>query len=108
MRTVSRYGTAGYIEDLPSLNQGRYNHGCGAYTDDSGEQVIAITLHYTVYYQQYYQVLMVAGGWGGSNYLSSTEMLTRTSSTWVMVNNLPRRISGVRGVTLGNILYMTG
>ena len=37
MRTVSRYSTAGHIEDLPSLNQGRENHGCGAYTDDSGE-----------------------------------------------------------------------
>ena len=43
MRTVSRYGSAGHIEDLPSLNQGRYGHGCGAYTDDSGEQVIVIT-----------------------------------------------------------------
>ena len=43
LRTVSRYGTGGHIEDLPSLNQGRINHGCGAYTDDSGEQVIVIT-----------------------------------------------------------------
>merc|ERR1719250_610119 len=27
LHTVSRYGTAGHIEDLPSLNQGRYRHG---------------------------------------------------------------------------------
>ena len=43
-RTVSRYGSEGHIEDLPSLNQGRQNHGCGAYTDDNGEQVIVIAL----------------------------------------------------------------
>ena len=42
LHIVSRYGTAGHIEDLPSLNQGRYSHGCGSYTDDSGEQVIVI------------------------------------------------------------------
>ena len=43
LRTVSRYGTAGHLEDLPSLNQGRAGHGCGAYTGDNGEQVIVIT-----------------------------------------------------------------
>jgi len=94
-RTVSRYGSAGHIEDLPSLNQGRYHHGCGAYTDDSGEQVF-----------------LVAGGGrreqGWYIRLTSTEVLTRTSSAWESVNNLPRKIAGVRGVTLGNTLYMTG
>ena len=39
---VSRYGTSGYMEDLPSLNQGRYDHGCGAYYGDDGTQVIVI------------------------------------------------------------------
>ena len=38
--TVSRYGTQGYIEDLPSLVVGRYMHGCGSYLRDSdGTQV---------------------------------------------------------------------
>ena len=46
-RTVSRYGTTGHIEDLPSLNRKRFHHGCGVYTDDNGEQVI-VTLHYTL------------------------------------------------------------
>ena len=54
-------------------------------------------------------MFLVAGGYDDDDgRLSSTEMLTRTSSAWVMVNSLPRKISGVRGVTLGNILYMTG
>jgi len=83
---VSRYGTAGHIVDLPSLNQGRHGHGCGSYTDDSGEQVF-----------------LVAGG----SYIS-TEMLTSTSSAWVMVKSLPRKVTTVGSVTLGNIIYITG
>jgi len=92
-RIVSRYGTGGHIEDLPSLNHGRENHGCGAYTDDSGEQVF-----------------LVAGGVDGlgSGLTSSTELLPRGSSAWVTVNNLPRKMYGGRGATLGTDLYMTG
>ena len=40
MQTVSRYGTQGFLEDLPSLNVGRYYHGCGAYLKDDGAQVL--------------------------------------------------------------------
>ena len=54
-------------------------------------------------------MFLVAGGKDDhSNRLNSAEMLTRTSSAWVMVNNLPRKMDGVRGVTLGGVLYMTG
>jgi len=92
LRIVSRYSTSGHLEDLPSLNQGRRSHGCGAYTDDSGQQVF-----------------LVAGGQDDKYHkIASTEMLTRTSSAWVMVNNLPRKLSYLRGVTLGGVLYMTG
>jgi len=97
LRTVSRYGTSGHLEDLPPLNQGRFWHGCGAYIDNSGNQV-----------------LLVAGGDGDPydhdrrGFLSSTEKLSRSSFAWVMVNNLPRKMLGVRGFTLGNNLYMTG
>jgi len=91
-RTVSRYSTSGHVQDLPSLNQGRDRHGCGYYRDDSGDQVF-----------------LVAGGKDDSfNRLNSAEKLTSTSSAWVMVNNLPRKMTGLRGVTLGGVLYMTG
>ena len=40
METVSRYGAAGFVEDLPSLVEGRYYHGCGSYlTGGDGTQV---------------------------------------------------------------------
>jgi len=90
-RTVSRYSTSGHVQDLPPLNQGRDHHGCGSYRDDSGDQVF-----------------LVAGGYDGSNTINSAEKLTRTSSAWVMVNNLPRKMTAVRGATLGGVLYMTG
>ena len=55
-RTVSRYDTAGFVEDLPALNEGRYDHGCGAYTGDTGEQVIVTTYHRLCYnYYKYYR-----------------------------------------------------
>jgi len=91
-RTVSRYSTTSHVEDLPPLNQGREGHGCGYYRDDSGDQVF-----------------LVAGGYDNSkNIFNSAEKLTRTSSAWVMVNNLPRKMNGIRGATLGGVLYMTG
>ena len=37
---VTRYDLLGFVEDLPSLNNGRYAHGCGAYLREDGTQVI--------------------------------------------------------------------
>ena len=40
MHTVSRYNIMGWVEDLPSLVEGRYLHGCGSYMRDAdGTQV---------------------------------------------------------------------
>ena len=40
---VSVYNIGGWVEDLPDLNTGRYNHGCGNYWDNSN---IVILLQY--------------------------------------------------------------
>ena len=37
--TVSRYNNNGWKEDLPSLNTGRYEHGCGSYLNNDGNRV---------------------------------------------------------------------
>ena len=34
-RRVSVYNIGGWVEDLPELNEGRRNHGCGYYVDNS-------------------------------------------------------------------------
>ena len=36
---VSQYFNSGWMEDLPELNVGRYNHGCGFYFNDDMERV---------------------------------------------------------------------
>ena len=37
---VTRYDTLGWLENMPSMVRIRNNHGCGAYTDSQGNQVI--------------------------------------------------------------------
>ena len=41
-------------------------------------------------------------------HISSTELLPRTGSGWVTVNSLPRKLSALKGVTLGDVVFMTG
>ena len=56
------------------------------------------------------QVFIVAGGWDGpGSYLSSTEMLIgEDGKQWVDGPQLPRRLYGVRGVSIGNRFLLTG
>ena len=55
------------------------------------------------------QVFLVAGGRDDSdNTLSSTELMLEDSDVWSITSPLPRAVYGVRGVTLGNTLYMSG
>ena len=54
------------------------------------------------------KVLLVAGGYDGDNYFSSTEVLTMDSPGWTLTTPLPRAVAGVRGVTVAGRLYMTG
>ena len=53
-------------------------------------------------------MFLVAGGHDGSIFYSSTEILIGTSSAWAMVNNLPRKMRALRGVTLEGVIYLTG
>merc|ERR1711892_541680 len=91
-QTVSRYDLQGWVEDLPQLIDGRDSHGCGSYLRVDGTQV-----------------LLVAGGAGGGHgSLSSTEVLTGDSPAWTKATPLPRALGGLRGISLDNIVYMTG
>ena len=48
--TVSVYDTAGWVQDLPSLNKGRFFHGCGRYTDSSGKMVGNYFNHLVIFF----------------------------------------------------------
>ena len=37
--TVSVYNIGGWVEDLPVLNTGRWDHGCGHYVDNNNDIV---------------------------------------------------------------------
>ena len=37
---VTVYNTEGWVEDMPSLNQGRYDHGCAAFAGDNGQVLL--------------------------------------------------------------------
>ena len=54
------------------------------------------------------QVLLVAGGFDNGRILSSTEILVTLAGEWRTVGRLPTAVSGLRGATLDNTVYMTG
>merc|ERR1712098_36754 len=90
-QTVSRYDTLGFLEDLPSLNEGRWAHGCGAYLRDD-----------------LIKEFVVAGGYDGEYVLSSTGVLSGTSSAWVQANPLPKKLTSGSSITLNGVVYITG
>ena len=107
---MSEYGEAGFIENLPDLNQGRYNHGCSHYEDEQGRKV-TIDINYSplILVQTY----LVAGGWTCSStacflLLSSTEVLLETGSAWTLTGQLPSPRDGLQAARIDNKIVMTG
>jgi len=78
---------------MPSLNgKGRRNHGCGKFIDN-----------------QHRVVFIVAGGYAGSSFLSSTEMLIgEDASAWTWGGNLPSGRDRAIGVSVANRFLLTG
>jgi len=91
LTTVSRYSTSGWMEDLPELNEGRLGHGCGYFYNDDMQRVF-----------------LVAGGFDGSSYISSTETLVEGGLAWNFQQPLPIGRTGLRGISLPNTVIMTG
>ena len=54
------------------------------------------------------QTYIVAGGYTGSDYLSSTEVLVETGSAWTLTGELPSPRYGLRGANIENKIVMTG
>jgi len=90
---VTRYDTLGWLENMPSMVRIRNNHGCGAYTDSQGNQV-----------------LIAAGGWDHVEfeYLDSTEILVLGSGDWSLTTPLPTVMHSMRTATVENKVFMTG
>ena len=111
---VSVYTIEGWQRDLADLGQGRYDHGCGHYTNKDN---VVVKFIYKTWFSVFMnfsfaiQVFLVTGGfYWGYNYkiLSSTEVLKDGDSSWTTVGNLPKAVSGIRGVSFNNRIIMTG
>jgi len=89
---VSKYSTSGWIENLPELQEGREDHGCGYYYNDDMERVF-----------------LVAGGYDGYyEYISSTETLIEGGQAWNFQRPLPTGRHGLRAISLLQTVIMTG
>ena len=97
MKTVSRYGTGGWLEDLPRMNLGRADHGCASFVQE-GDKVSAAPPHRLSCAAQ---VFIVSGVFG-----ASSEVLR--AGAWTLVAPLPAPVTGVRGAALANTVYMMG
>jgi len=89
---VTMYNLTGNFWELPQLNTGRWNHGCGSYI--RGEQMI----------------LVVTGG-TGSEYegLQSTEVLILGDwSEWQFGADLPGPKEYLSSAKVGNTIYISG
>ena len=56
------------------------------------------------------QTYLVTGGYDddGDDYLSTTELLVETSSTWTFSGRLPTPRAGLRGANIDGRILMTG
>ena len=104
-RTVSRYNSNGWVEDLANLTVGRYDHGCSRYYKDGAQASLCNSVIMIV--NLFIKILLVAGGRDDDfNNLASTEIFD--SGSWRLVGELSHPAAGVRGARLGNTVFMTG
>jgi len=91
MTKAGQYTASGWMEDLPELNEGRRQHGCGFYFNNDMEKVY-----------------LVAGGYDNHDYISTTETLVEGGQAWNFQQPLPTSRLQLRGISLPDTVIMTG
>ena len=102
---VSVYNEGGWVKDLPSLNLGRSNHGCGHFVNTDNKMVIYDILC-ILCSLSCVQVYLVAGG--QNTLTSSTELLVQGAAAWTEAGPLPHKMYGFRTVSINNAVIATG
>jgi len=87
-RSVKQLDVEENIENLPTLLEERFLHGCGYYHDGD------------------VRILVVAGG--GDPPLQSTELLRDGAASWVFGSKLPRTIKSMGSVSVDNKILLFG
>ena len=109
---VSRYSRSGLEKYLPSLNTGRYRHGCSSL--EIGEKIVSQALLIMTFQNDILtwppiQAYVVVGGLDiSNNRLASTELLITGEAAWKRVGPLPVAVRDLRATTVQNIVYATG
>jgi len=86
---VAEFTETGQVTYLPDLQEERYFHACSKFVGNNGETV-----------------LLVAGGLGASDRLSSTEIYL--NSQWSFAASLPSPRYALAGSTVQNTVYVSG
>jgi len=86
------YDINGFVEELPSLNTPRKEHGCGHYKNNDDKVVYLVTGGYLIY-----------------EYLDSTELLIKGDESWIISEKkLPTGRFGLVGISINNKIFMIG
>ena len=108
------------MEDLPSLNEGRWSHGCAGYRSEDDDLVSLLSVgSWTFCITQWFrfQVMLVTGGWDiidmkthKTKRFDSTELLAPGARSWRVVGALPMPMSGMHHslATLNNQVFLFG
>jgi len=84
---VTRYNISGFVEELTQLPENRWSHACGALPTGA---------------------LIVAGGYDGTNRLSSVLTLLPGATAWTQLASLPRPLAGPRASIVGGKIRVNG
>ena len=107
---VTVYDEQGFVTEWPSLNMGRYGHGCGHFVNDDG-QLVSQTLLIRFYVQRF-QAYLVTGGREDAVATSTTELLVEGEPVWTVLpgsGDLPIGAAvGLRTVSVNNELIACG
>jgi len=92
---VTLYHLEGFQADLPTMLEARGGHACASFLNAEKE------MNY-----------IVAGGRGRGNRqsgtLSSAEIWRKGTSAWKQTGELPVRLFGAAGLSVANLVYLTG
>ena len=106
MTRVSLYNKAGHQRDLANLREGRNGHACSMYDGDNGNEKVIINFNIKDS-DHSYQLLIVTGGWTGSNHFDITEIYQ--DSVWRTVSGrLPVPMARMRIATVSNRILLFG